>query len=213
LRNHQNAVTVSGVETLRPLNDAEIVVEPVETAVTSPLELIVATAVELELQAVDVVTSLVVLSEYVAVAVYCCVRPERREAFAGAIVMLVGTVSLTVRVVLAVTFEVADEPDDGVTVAVTVVVPTATAVAKPAELIVAIDVDDDVHDAWLVTSCELPSPSVPVALNCCVLPGWMARFDGEIVIETTLLPDTKNLPQPGTHIRPATTANATRTFS
>jgi hypothetical protein len=64
LGNHQNpAVTVKVVDTLKPLNDAEIVVEPTVTPVASPAELIVATAVELELQVVDVVTSLVVLSE------------------------------------------------------------------------------------------------------------------------------------------------------
>ena len=213
MRNHQNAVTVSVVEAVRPLNVAEIVVEPTVTAVASPLELIVATAVVLELQVVDVVTSLVLLSEYVAVAVNCCVRPERSDGFAGEIAMLFTTTSLTVRVVLAVTVEVVDEPDEGVMVAVMVVGPFTSAVASPEELIVAVDVDDDVHAAWLVTSCELPSPSVPVALNCCVLPGWMEGFDGEIVIETTLLPETKNLPQPGTHIRPATTMHATRTFS
>jgi hypothetical protein len=62
LGNHQNpAVTVKVVDTLKPLNDAEIVVEPTVTPVASPAELIVATAVELELQVVDVVTSLVVL--------------------------------------------------------------------------------------------------------------------------------------------------------
>src|ERR1051326_7043999 len=127
-------------------------------------------------------------------------------------VMLGGTGVLTVRVGLRVTVEVVDEPDDGVMVAVIVVVPTATAVASPEALTVAVEVDDEVHAAWLVTSSVLPLPSVPVALNCCVLPGWIAGFVGESVIDTTLLPETKNLPQAGRHNIPATARNATRTF-
>jgi hypothetical protein len=61
------------VEAVKPLNDAEIVVEPAEIPVASPAEVMVATAVELEFQVVEVVTSLVVPSDMVAVAVYCCV--------------------------------------------------------------------------------------------------------------------------------------------
>jgi hypothetical protein len=54
------------VEAVKPLNDAEIVVFELVTTVwpvAKPLELIVATAVLLEFQVVEVVTSLVVLSE------------------------------------------------------------------------------------------------------------------------------------------------------
>ncbi len=84
--------------------------------------------------------------------------------------MPVVTVLLTVKVVLAVTV-LDDELDDVGTFAVMVVVPTATAVASPEELIVAVEVDDEVHVASLLTSLVVPSPSVPVAVNCCVLSG------------------------------------------
>jgi len=133
------------------------------------------------------------------------------EALEGAIVMLVGTEVATVMVVLAVTFDVDAEPDDGAIVAVIVVVPTATAVASPDELTVATVVLDDVHVAWLVTSSVLPLPSVPVALNCCVLPGCTAGFVGDSVMETMLLPETKNFPHADSHSMPAN-ANSANTL-
>ena len=104
-------------------------------------------------------------------------------------VIPVVTVVATVNVVLAVTVEV--EPEVGGTFAVIVVVPTATAVAKPEELTVAVEVDDEVHVAWLLRSLVVPSPSVPVAVNCCVFPGWMEGVVGVSATDTMLEPDTK----------------------
>jgi hypothetical protein len=68
-------VTVSVVDAETPPTAAVIVVIPAATAVALPLEpaalLMVATAVSDEVQVADVVTSCVLLSEYVPVAVNC----------------------------------------------------------------------------------------------------------------------------------------------
>ena len=128
-------------------------------------------------------------------------------------VIPVATVLATVNVVLAVTVEDAEDPDEGVTFAVIVVLPTATAVASPEAFTVATAVEEEVHVAWLVTSSVVPSPSVPVALNCCVLLGWMAGFVGESAIETTLFPDTKNLPHDAIRAIATTTTSVAATFT
>lgn len=96
-------------------------------------------------------------------------------------------VVLTVKVVLALIL-----PD----VAVMVVGPVlVVAVARPALLIVAMVGEDDVQLTVAVTSCVLPLPSVPVAVNCCVLPVWIVEFEGESEIATREFPDGKNWPQ------------------
>jgi hypothetical protein len=105
-------------------------------------------------------------------------------------VMPVVTVLATVKVVLAVTVEL-EEPEEAGTFAVMTVLPTATAVARPEELMVAVEADDEVHVAWLLTSFVVPSPSVPVAVNCCVLLGWIAGFVGVSATDTMLEPETK----------------------
>jgi len=51
-------------------------------------------------------------------------------------------------------------------VAVMVVVPTVTAVAKPLALTVATDVFDEVQVTDVVISWVVPSENVPVAVNC-----------------------------------------------
>jgi hypothetical protein len=66
---------------------AVMVVEPAAIDVASPAVLIVATPVFEELHVTDDVISFVVLSEYVPVAVNCCVAPVAMLALAGATVM------------------------------------------------------------------------------------------------------------------------------
>lgn len=61
-------------------------------------------------------------------------------------------------------------------VAVILVVPTATPVAKPVELIVAVAGVALTHVTWELTSAVEPSEYVPMAVNCCVEP--TARFAG-----------------------------------
>ncbi len=69
-------------------------------------------------------------------------------------------------------------------VAVMVLEPAATPVAKPETLIVATAVFDESQLAD--TALVLPSLYVPVALNCCVLPIAIAGLAGVTEIETSV---------------------------
>lgn len=64
---------MSDVVAATPPDDAPIVVPPTDTGVARPVELMIATEVLLEVQVEVVVTSPMVPSEKVAVAVNCCV--------------------------------------------------------------------------------------------------------------------------------------------
>ncbi len=67
------------------------------------------------------------------------------------------------------------EPEIEPTDAVTVELPTATAVAKPVLLTVATLAADEFQTAVPLTSCVLLSVNVPVAVNCCVIPAGTLR--------------------------------------
>src|SRR5437773_5282149 len=88
---------------------------------------------------------------------------------------MLGAVGVTVIVdrVAAVTVSVV-LPETPPSVAVIVVVPAATDVARPCDppalLIVATAVLDELQVTWLVRSCVVQSLKVPVAVNCCVVP-------------------------------------------
>jgi len=105
---------------------AVIVVVPDATDVASPCEaaalLIVATPVLEELHTTDAVRFWVVLSEYVPVAVNCWFVPLAIAGFAGVTAIETRVAGLTVRVVV---------PDTAPEVAVIVVVPDDTDVARP----------------------------------------------------------------------------------
>ena len=75
--------TVSVVLPVKPDCDAEIVVLPADVPVASPLLLIVATVVFDEFQPTWLVIFCVLLSEYVPVAVNCCVAPVETVALTG----------------------------------------------------------------------------------------------------------------------------------
>ncbi len=78
------------------------------------------------------------------------------------------------------------ESDTPPNVAVIVVVPSATDVASPAPLMVAIPADDEVHVAKLVRFCvAVGLDNVPVAVNCCVVPRAMTGLSGVTAIEVT----------------------------
>lgn len=186
-----------------PPSAALIVVDPVVTAVARPLELTVAMLGRLEVQLAWVVTSPVVMSEKVAVAVNCCVvcPPNDRlmVALGGLTVMDVMVRLLTVMVTLLVT--------PLLDFAVMVVVPKATAVANPELSIVATPVEDEVQVTLEVTSPVLLLPKVAVALNCCVACGMTKAPLGETASETTVsLPGKKpeQLPINNTNNRAAT---------
>jgi hypothetical protein len=65
-----------------------------------------------------------------------------------------------------------------------VVVPRATAVAKPEGLMVAMFVADEAHVTSLVASPVVLLPNVAVAVYCCVALGIITEFNGEICSET-----------------------------
>jgi hypothetical protein len=127
------AFTVRTVDPVTPLSVALIDDVPVATAVASPLMVIVPTVFVADAQVTWVVTFLIELSEYVPVAVNCCVAPVRILGLAGVTAMdfKAGVTVSTVEPVMPASFAlIVDEP-------------VATAVARPEPLIVATDVVAD----------------------------------------------------------------------
>ena len=122
------AVTVRVVVPLTAPDAALIVLVPVATAVANPPPVIVATVVVCELHVAVLVRICVELSENVPVAANCSVAPFTSEGFAGVTVIDTSTAEVTVRTVVPL---IAPEA------ALIVLVPVATAVAKPPALIVA----------------------------------------------------------------------------
>src|SRR5438552_11879654 len=146
------AVTVSVVLPETPPKVAVIVVVPAATDVARPCDppalLIVATPVLDELQATWVVRSCVVLSLKVPVAVNCCFVPFAMLGFVGVTAIVVRVAAVTVSVVL---------PETNPNVAVIVVVPAATDVARPALSIVAKAVFEELQVTWVVKSSAVKS--------------------------------------------------------
>jgi len=177
--------TVSVVDPDRVPDVAVIVVEPAATGVARPFEpaalLTVATEVDDELQVTVVVRFCVEPSEYVPVAVNCCVLPMAMLGLVGVIATETSVAGFTVSVV---------DPDRVPDVAVIVVEPAATGVASPIEpavlLIPAMDDDDELQVTAVVRFCVEPSEYVPVAVNCCVLPMAMLGLVGVIATETSV---------------------------
>jgi len=130
------AVTVNVVlpETL-PLV-ALIVVLPTLSAEARPPPLIVAVVVLDDAHVTLAVRFCVELSEYVPVAVNCCVLPATTDGFAGVTAMDTSVAAVTVKLVF---------PDTLPLVALIVVDPIPAPVATPALLIVATVVVSELH--------------------------------------------------------------------
>ena len=122
---------------------AVMVAVPAETHVARPLLLIVATDVFDEVQVTCMLTSWLVPSEYLPVAINCWVVPAGMLGAAGVTVMEDRVAEVTVRVVLP---EILPE------VAVMVAVPAERHVARPLLLIVATNVFDEVQVTCGLTS-------------------------------------------------------------
>jgi hypothetical protein len=133
---------------------AEIVVLPTATADARPEALMVAAAGVPEAQVTDPVMSFELLSEYVPVAWNGTVVPTTADGVAGVTAMEVSVAAVMVRVVL---------PDTLPEVAEMVVLPTATADARPEALMVAAVGVPEAHVTDPVMSFELLSEYVPVA--------------------------------------------------
>jgi hypothetical protein len=139
---------------------AVIVVLPVATLLASPWPLIVATAALDEVQRTDPVTSCLLASLNVPVAVNCLVVPTAMLELAGVTASETKVAPVTMRVAVPFT-----EPE----VAVMVVVPVPRLVAKPVGSTVATPLDDEDQESD-VSNCVLPSSKLPTALNCSVVP-------------------------------------------
>jgi len=109
-----------------------------------------------ELHNAEEVTSCVLLSLKVPVAVNCLLVPIAMVEFAGVTVSDTNVAVLTVKVAVPVT-----EPE----VALIVVVPVPTAVARPDASMVETLTGDADH-VTEVSSCVLPSSKFPTAVNC-----------------------------------------------
>src|SRR5437667_7578752 len=173
------AVTVRLPEPLTDPDAAVIVTAPEARALARPwlptVLLTVATVPSEELQCAVAVTSCVLLSLNVPVAVNCWVVPKGMEAFAGATVMATSAAALTVNVVAPLVL-----PE----VALIVVVPWVRLVAKPVMLMVATPVGLELQVTEFVRSCVLLSLNVPVAVNCCFVPRAIELFAGAKSIDT-----------------------------
>ncbi len=158
-------LTINWAAALTPAELIPIVVVPVPCVVASPavpaVSLIVATVATVELHCPDAVTSCVVPSVNVPVAVNGCVMPNGIVAVGGLIVIETSAAGVTVSSVALLTL-----PE----VAVIVAVPTATVLPSPALLIVAVEGVSDDQVTVLVRFCVPPSVNVPVAVNACIVP-------------------------------------------
>ena len=109
-----------------------------------------------ELHRTEAVRSCVLVSLKVPVAVNCLLVPIAMVEFAGVTASDTNVAVLTVKVAVPVT-----EPE----VALIVVVPVPTAVARPAASMVETLTGDAAH-VTEVSSCVLPSSKFPTAVNC-----------------------------------------------
>jgi hypothetical protein len=198
------AVTVSVVDpTTLPLV-ALIVDVPIFRVVAKPAALIVATVVVADAHVTVPVTSCVELSLNVPVAVNCCVFPAGTDGFAGVTAIDDSVAAVTVSVV---------DPTTLPLVALIVEVPTFTAVAKPAALIVAFAGVPDAHVTMLVKFCVELSLNVPVAVNCCVFPAGTDGFAGVTAMDDSTAAVTVNVVVPLTDPDAALTVTGPPNFT
>ena len=142
-------IRVAGLLKMLPVEDVAIIIDvPAATDVANPLEpaalLMVATEGVEEVHVTALVRFCIVLSEYVPVAVNCCVAPAMMMGLAGVTAMEINVVAVTVSVVALERLP---------NVAVIIVVPAATPVARPALDMVALLVFDELHVTDPVRFC------------------------------------------------------------
>ena len=167
-------VTVSFVEALALPDAALIVVLPCAMDVASPALLMVATATVEDVQVTELVTSCMLPSLNVPVAVNCCDCPAAIVGFEGAMVSETSAAGLTVTAIDPVML-----PD----VAMTFAEPTLSACANPELLTETVVAALELHVTDEVKSREVPLLNSPVALNCCEVPFGSEAPVGVTVIE------------------------------
>jgi len=154
-------------------DEAEMVDAPALAPVAKPAWSTVAKFVALEAQLTAFVMSVWLPSENSPFALKAWVWPVAMEAVSG--------VRLIVCNIAAETVATADPLLDPM-VAVIVEVPADDPVTRPFESTVAAEVLE-LHVAWLVTSCEVPSAYVPSTESCLLWPDAMENTSGVTVIE------------------------------
>ena len=183
------SVTVRVVFPLIAPRAAEMVVVPAATLVARPaepaaLEIVAVAGVD-DAHVTEVVKFCVVPSLYVPVATNCRLVPFAIDGVGGVTAIDTSVAAVTVSVVLPLIPAVAAEMT---------VVPAATLVARPSEPaaleIVAAAGVADVHVTVAVRFCVVPSPYVPVATNCCLVPFAIDGVAGVTAIETRVAPVT-----------------------
>ena len=117
----------------------------------------------------------------------CCVPPAATDGFTGVTAIDTSVAAVTVSVVDPLTLPL---------VALIVVVPAFSALAKPVALTVAVVVLEDAHVAVVVRFCVVPSLYVPVAVNCCVPPAATDGFTGVTAIDTSVAAVTVSVVDP-----------------
>ena len=134
-----------------------IFAEPIETAVSKPLTLTVATGAFEEVQVAEMVRFCVLPSVNVPVAVSCSVKPITSEVLGAVTVIDCSVAAVTVSTSV---FEVTP-----LWVAVMLVEPTPVPVARPLALMVAADAFEEDQATEVVRFWVLPSLKLPVAVN------------------------------------------------
>jgi hypothetical protein len=146
------AVTVTGVDPLADPSVAVIVAEPAATPFTRPVALTVAFAIVEDDQVTRSVTSQVLASVFVPVAVSCCVVFTGTVGLVGVTAMETG-VAQTFALVTVIWADAEKLPD----CAETLVTPVALPVTTPAALTDAVVVFAELHVTEAVRSLLLPS--------------------------------------------------------
>jgi len=182
------AVTVNVIEPLTGPELAVIVVIPCLAVLASPWLLMVATAVSEEFQLTEEVSSLVLPSVNVPVALNCCFVPSGMEGLRGVTPRDTKTGGATARVVEPLT-----DPKE----AIIAVVPWARLVARPrlpAELLIEATAGFKEFQVTEVVRFEtVPFLKKPVAANCCMSPSGIEGFVGDREMEAN--PETEPVPE------------------
>lgn len=173
------------VEEVTPPVFAPMAVLPTPLVVARPAPFgplaMVATLEEDELQCVLSVTSWVVASLNVPVAVNCCGLPSATEGAAGVMAIELSVPLLTVRTVVPLIPEA---------LAVMVAVPSFLPLATPVERIEAICGFDDFHDKPLRFDVVLLSLKVPMAVSLINVCCWILGLAGLMAMLTRFTTET-----------------------
>lgn len=114
------------------------------------------------------------------IAVNRCELPSATPGLLGVIVSEISLAPVTTSCPVPIC-----PPNNAVIVALPGATPVASPLVPPIALTVAIDAGDEVHADDCVRSCELPSPKLPMALNCADVCSATTALAGAIRSETS----------------------------